>query len=129
MDLKKAFDTVDHEMLLLKLENLGIRGLALEWLRSYLTQRLQYVFYNGAKSKEKTLMCGVPQGGILSPLLFLLFINDIVNVSSVAKLILFADDTTVLFTGSKLKELVGVVNQEHKKIEKWFLANKLFLKC
>ena len=81
-DLKKAFDTVNHKILLKKLYAYGIRGSILKWLDSYLSDRLQYVYYNGSESNSDSITCGVPQGSILGPLLFIIYMNDIFNVSN-----------------------------------------------
>ena len=96
LDLSKAFDTVNHIILFDKLEHYGIRGLALDWIRSYFSNRKQYVEYNGHRSLRNEISCGVPQGSILGPLFFLLYINDINNVSNLLNLILFADDNNSL---------------------------------
>ena len=98
LDLSKAFDTVDHNILLDKLEHYGICGVALDGVRSYLSNRLQFVQVNGQCSSPQTICCGVPQGSILGPLFFLLYINDLNNVSTVVELILFADDTNLFMS-------------------------------
>ena len=95
VDLSKAFDTVNHEILLGKLENLGIRGKALELFKSYLSDREQYVNIDNCKSKTRPIRCGVPQGSVLGPLFFLLFINDLPNCCPSGKVRIFADDTNV----------------------------------
>ena len=96
MDLfAKAFDTVNHEILIRKLDHYGIRGLALEWFKSYLEKRKQYVYCN-MMSDMQFISCGVPQGSILGPLLFLIYINDLPNSSNIVKFQLFADDTCIL---------------------------------
>ena len=82
IDLNKAFDTVDHEILLKKLQMYGFRGLLLQLIRSYLTNRLQHTFVNGTKSNLSKVKCGVQQGSTLGPLLFLIYVNDLPNVSN-----------------------------------------------
>ena len=103
LDFSKAFDTVHHVILLNKLSHYGIRGCALKWFESYLSNRKQYVTYNGISSFTKTVKCGVPQGSILGPLLFLIYINDLCYVCKHTFPILFADDTNLFSSGKKLK--------------------------
>ena len=127
MDLSKAFDTIDHHILLNKLEYYGVRGIARQWFSSYLHQRTQYVMVNGVKSSIQCNNCGVPQGSVLGPLLFLIYINDIVNSSNLFRFSLFADDTVATLSGKNLQTLVSSVNKEISNVSLWFKANKLSL--
>jgi len=126
-DLAKAFDTVNHEILLKKLENYGIRGEQLKWFISYFENRQQCVCCNDAFSDLRAIDYGVPQGSNLGPLLFLIYINDLPNVSPIMFFILFADDTNVFFSHSSLQTLTQVVNTELTLVADWFSANRLTL--
>lgn len=125
LDLKKAFDTVDHGILLKKLYAIGIRGNVHEWFKSYLHNRSQYVVYNNATSECHTITHGVPQGSILGPLLFLLYINDFSRASDLLFSIIFADDTSVFLQGTCYDTIIDIMNEELKKIGLWLRANKL----
>ena len=132
MDLSKAFDTLEHSILIDKLSHYGIKCDVLKWLSSYLSNRTIYVEIYNAKSSVRHLNTGVPHGSILGPLLFLIYIDDISNSSSLFKFILFADDTN-LFTTIEYTLPVGnskvddLVNNELEKIYDWLTANRLSL--
>ncbi len=125
-DLRKAFDSCDHKILLKKLYAVGIRGAALDWFQNYLTGRKQFVTINGQNSSLKEVLLGVPQGSILGPILFLLYINDLPLCSRLRDF-LFADDCTLLASGPSLPELVEHVNMEFKNVCTYFRQNKLAL--
>ena len=127
LDFSKAFDTVNHSILIDKLYHYGIRGNVLEWFKSYLSDRSQYVSYNGVRSSTKSITCGVPQGSILGPLLFLIYINDLYNVCRDSVSILFADDTNLFYKGNKMEDLVKIINGELENISLWLKINKLSL--
>ena len=127
IDLQKAFDTVDHQILLKKLEHYGVRGLANNWFRSYLTNRKQYVSVNGYNSTEQNMNYGVPQGSVLGPLLFLIYINDLNNAIKFCTTHHFADDTNLLFVDKSLKKIQKYVNLDLKFLCKWLKANKISL--
>ena len=133
MDLSKAFDTLDHKILLSKLQYYGIHGIALNWFKNYLSNRKQYVEVNGYKSSLLPLTTGVPQGSILGPLLFLIYMNDIPNSSDLFNFLLFADDTSLkTFINSKIpnfsiNETSNQINIEIQKVHDWLAVNKLSL--
>ena len=125
IDLSKAFDTVNHEILLARLHHYGVRGTSLKWFESYLSDREQFVNYNGYSSSHKKVKCEVPQGSILGPLLFLIYINNLSSASKALDFILFADDTNIFFSHSNLESLSLIVNSELNRLTDWFRANKL----
>ena len=112
LDLSKAFDTLDHTILLKKLYYYGIRGITLKWFENYLLNRSQFVQIHEVKSDTQKLKCGVPQGSILGPLLFIIYVNDMCNISDKLKFILFADGTSVFMSNSDLHTLQDVFKQE-----------------
>ena len=126
VDLKKAFDTVDHSILLKKMAHYGIRETSNVWFENYLFEREQFVNINGVDSDIMKIVCGVPQGSVLGPLLFLLYINDLPNATEFLTL-LFADDTTFQYSGDNLDLLFEKSNFELEKASIWFKANKLTL--
>jgi Reverse transcriptase (RNA-dependent DNA polymerase) len=125
-DLRKAFATCDHNILIKKLSKMGVRGTELEWFVSYLHNRTQFVTINGEESDRMDIKKGVPQGSILGPLLFLVYINDL-SESSLLITLLFADDTTLLASGDNLLDLITFVNCEFKKVVSFFRAHKMAL--
>ena len=127
IDLKKAFDTVDHQILLKKLELHGIKGQALTLLKSYLTNRNQKCQVKSSFSSERPIKCGVPQGSILGPLFFLLYINDLPECLNKTKPRLFADDTNLTASGNSITDLEAAVNSDLENLRKWLIANKLSL--
>ena len=127
LDFSKAFDTIDHVILLKKLLHYGIRGSALKWFESYLSNRKQYVTYNGITSSTQTIRCGVPQGAILGPLLFLIYINDLCSICKYTMPILLADDTNLFSRGKGIRTLENNINNELLNISLWLKVNKLSL--
>ena len=111
LDLSKAFDTLDHQILFDKLEHYGVRGLALQWIKSYFSNRTQFVQINDTRSSEEIIRCGVPQGSILGPLFFILYINDLPKATSLAECLLFADDTSIFYSNSDPDHLASACNE------------------
>ena len=127
IDLSKAFDTVDHEILIAKLENYGIKGNNLNWFKSYLKNRKQFIRVENISTDFQEIVCGVPQGSILGPLLFLIYINDLKDASNILNSIMFADDTNLFYSHRNIETLFSTMNIELENINEWFKANKLSL--
>ena len=125
LDLSKAFDTISHSILLKKLSIYGIRGIGLDWLTSYLKNRTQFIDTGITQSSILHITSGVPQGSVLGPLLFLLYINDMPLFSQILSYVLFADDTTALYSSPSINDLFTVINNELATLQKWFSASKL----
>ncbi len=127
LDLKKAFDTIDHQILLSRLHAYGIRGNAFKWFQSYLDQRKQMCMLNNCKSNIETIRCGVRQGSNRGPLLILIYINDLPNCSEATHNNLFADDTILSCQGHSSAEIEHKLNNDILNGQKWLSENKLTL--
>ena len=126
-DLQKAFDTVDHKILLAKLNHYGIRGVSNDWFKSYLSNRNQYVSINGYDSGLGAINCSVRQGSVVGSLLFLLYINDLNQAIKFYKLHHFTDHTNLLCLSDSIKKLNKLVNADLKHLVNWLNANKISL--
>ena len=127
IDLKNAFDIVNHKLLVEKLSFYGVRGFANTWLENYLMNRKQYVVVDNQASCMQFMKGSVPQGSVLGPVLFLLFINDICNVSNLFKFVLFADDTNIFYSNENIAVLQETLNRELAKLFVAISINKLSL--
>ena len=121
-----SFDVISHDILLYQLQHYGIRGVVNDWHRDYLSSRMQYVSFENKKSSLKSILCGVPQGSILGPLLYLIYVNGIEN-ASYCTVRSFADDTTLLISNPDLKTLYNDSNKEVENMYHWFCSSKLQL--
>ena len=127
IDFSKAFDMVEHSILLKKREHYEIRGKASQWITSYLQNIMQFVSIDGTDLKTRYMQYGVPQGSILGPLLFIIDIIDIPNVSQIAKFILYADDANIIITGNNITEVDAQLRDLCKILLKWVDSNGLRL--
>ena len=127
VDLEKAFDTVKHSILISKLHHYGIQGISNDWIRSYLSSRTQRVSVNGATSEVSDVTCGVPQGSILGPLLFIIYINDMHHALLKSMVYHFADDTNLIFSHKDPTVIAKVMNSELAILYDWLCANRLSL--
>ena len=127
IDLSKAFDTVDDNILINKLNSYCIKINSLKWSSSYFLNRKRFIQAGGIYTSNLDIICGVPQGSIIGPLLFIIYVNDLCNVSKIFEPIIFADDTNLFFSHKSIKELFHTANLELNKVFRWFNANKLFL--
>ena len=127
IDLSMAFDTVDHKILISKLKNYAARGNNLNWFESYLNNRKQFIAYNNKYTSVETIICGVPQGSNIEPLLLLIYVNDLNQASNMLDPIMFADCTNLFYSHHQIKILFKTVNCELKDISQWFRANELSL--
>ena len=127
IDLKKAFDTIDHEILLSKLELYGFKGASLNLFQDYLSDRTQVTVINNVKSETSRIRCGVPQGSILGPLLFLLYINDLPNCNLLSDVRMYADDTNLTFASSDPEELFSSLTHDLNNLKQWLDSNRLSL--
>ena len=125
--MSKAFDTINHNIVHTKHEYYGVRGLSLDWFRSYLRNRKQYVTYMGSNYNTRQVECGIPQGSVLGPLLFIIYSNDLPNCLNITKRIFVTDDTTVYMAYDNMNHLYTIVNHELDKLTDWFRANELSL--
>lgn len=127
LDLSKAFDTVNHQLLLRKLHHVGIRGVSNEWFKSYLDKRVQYVSVLGEASSLADVQTGVPQGSVLGPSLFLMYINDMYRSAPDVQFVHYADDTTVFDSGNDICILTGEINRNLQHVDRWLQCNRLSL--
>ena len=124
--LQKAFDTVDHLILCNKLQKMGVK--CTKWFESYLCNRQQKVSINGTESDLRYITCGVPQGSILKPLLFLYYVNDMsISISKDCKILLYADDSTILYSHKNPEVISEKLGKELESCSKWLIDNKLSL--
>ena len=127
IDLKKAFDTVDHDILIAKLRLYGVEGMELDWFISYLSNRKQCCKVNGNISKIQDIKCGVPQGSCLGPLLFLIYINDLPFALHRTKVTMYADDTSISYSSKSISDLSNAINLDLQDLSAWLQGNKLSL--
>ena len=125
VDLSKAFDTIDHDILLSKPFHYGIRAVPYDWFKSYLTNRQQQVMRQSVLYHVKNINFGCPQGSILGPLLFLIYVNDFPQCITKGKTIMFADDTNLFFIEKCHNSVFKEANEELKLVDNWLLSNKL----
>jgi hypothetical protein len=127
LDFSKAFDTVNHEILLRKLNHYGIRSVANDWLASYLHDRSQYCTLNNKFSTTSNIVCGIPQGSILGQILFLIYINDLGTIFDDLSVFLFADDSNIIATGKSISDIEQKINKNIPILVRWLQTNRLSL--